>query len=751
MTVSRYRGARVKRIEDPGLLAGRGSFVDDIVVAGMRHAVVVRSPHAHAVIRGLSAPASVEVITAKDLGDPVWLPGFVSDGAAAPHPVLARDRVCYVGQPIAVVLADDPYRAADAAQQVEIDYEPLRAVIDPEEALREDAPRLHPDLTSNLAKRVHWRRGARARGAGRAEVTIEQRIRHQRLAAAPLETRGVIAVPPAGSERTLTVWSSTQMPHGLRDALLRLLPLGDVGVRAIAPDVGGGFGAKGGVYSEEVLVPWLALKLGRPLKWVESRRENLITMCHGRGQFADVRLAASRDGRIHALDLRVVADLGAYALAFGAEVPALTLEMAQGPYDIRSVEAELLEVYTNAVPTGPYRGAGRPEAAFYLERAVDMLAAELGLDPAEVRRRNFIAPDRFPYRALSGASYDSGNYVGALEHALVASDYAGWRARQTEARSQGRYLGIGLSSYVETCTFGADRSRVQVDAQGKVTAFSGTSPHGQGGATGFAQIIADVLGAHPHEITVRHGDTALIPTGDGTAGSRTLVVGGSSLYRAAQALRKKILERAAGRLEARVDDLVLDGGRVHVTGAPGRGVSVADLAAGERRKTLSASGRYVVKGATFPFGTHVVVVEVDPDTGEVQILQYVAVDDCGVVINPLLVEGQVHGGVAQAIGQALYEEARYDPSGQPLAATLMDYAVPRAAAVPRIATLRTETPSPHNPLGAKGIGEAGTIGAIPAVANAVIDALAPSGVRHLDMPLTPQKVWEASHPRDPAC
>jgi carbon-monoxide dehydrogenase large subunit len=563
------------------------------------------------------------------------------------------------------------------------------------------------------------------------------------VAAAPLEGRGVVAVPPSGGERALTVWSSTQSAHGLRDELRKRLPADGPDLRVIAPDVGGGFGAKGSVYAEEILLPLLALKMGRPLKWVETRRENLLAMHQGRGQCADVRLTATRDGHMLALGLRIVADLGAYALSFTAEIPSLTVMMAQGPYDIGAVDVELLEAYTNKVPTGPYRGAGRPEAAFYLERIADVLAAELGMDPAEVRRRNFIAPEKFPFKALTGIEYDSGQYARALDRALEASDYAGWRARQAQGRSVGRCIGIGLSSYVETCTYGEDRSRLQVDARGTVTAFTGTSPHGQGGATGFAQIIGDVLGLDPHAIRVVHGDTALIPDGDGTAGSRTLVVGGSSLYRAAEALREKILKRAGRRLEARLDDLVLSGGRVHVAGAPGRSVTLAALAAASRGRTLSATGRYVVSKSTFPFGTHVAVVEVDPETGEVRPLQHTAVDDCGVVVNPLLAEGQIHGGVAQALGQALDEEAGHDASGQPLAATLMDYAVPRAARMPRIATLRTETPSPHNPLGAKGIGEAGTIGATPAVANAVIDALAPFGVRHLDMPLSPRAIWMA--------
>ncbi len=742
MAISGYRGLRVKRIEDPRLLTGQGTFVDDLTVPGLRHLAVIRSPHAHAIIRHISAPKPVHLMTAERLPRPMLLPALAKGGNVARHPVLAVDRVCYVGQPVAVVLADDPRRAADAAELVQVDFDPLSAVVDPEQALRPDAPLVHPRLGSNRARREQWRSGKPEEAFAKADVIVAQRIHHQRLAAVPLETRAVMAVPPQGAE-PLTVWSSTQTPHGLRDELATLLRMKASRLRVVAPDVGGGFGVKGSVYPEEVLVPLLALRLGWPVKWVGGRRDDLLTTNHGRSQFADVRLAATRDGRILAWHLRVVADVGAYLLSFTAEVPSLTLLMAQGPYEIRHVEAELEEAYTHKVPTGPYRGAGRPEATFYLERAIDMLAAECGLDPAEIRRRNLIPPDRFPYRAASGVTYDSGNYAAALERAVEAGDYAQWRQRQAEGRAKGRYLGIGLSSYVETCTFGSDSSEVRLDTAGKLTVLTGTSPHGQGGATGFAQIAADALGVDVRDVTVQHGDTALIPKGDGTAGSRTLVVGGSAIFRAAQTLRRKLLDRAAARLEAHLDDLVLAGGRVFVRGVPSRGLSIGEVASGGRGRGLAASGRYTVRGATFPFGTHIAVVEIDPETGDVRLLRYLSVDDCGVVINPLLVEGQIHGGVAQATGQALYEEVVYDDSGQPLAATLLDYAIPRAASLPRIVTLRTETPSPRNPLGAKGVGEAGTIGGIPAVANAVIDALAPFGVRHLDMPLTPRKVWTA--------
>ncbi len=744
MAPSKFRGARVKRIEDPRLLLGQGTYVDDFAPPGLWYAVVVRSPHAHARLRRIRPGSHAEVLTARDLGRPVWLPGEIENGAVAHHPVLAADRVHYVGQPVAVVLARTLAGAADAAAAVEVDYDPMPAVVDTEQALRPGAPVLHPKLKTNLAYRTGWTRGAVKRAFAGAAATIAQRISHQRVAAISVEGRAVLATPPAGAERTLTVWSSTQMPHALRDELAEHAPRG-VRVRVVAPDVGGGFGAKGSIYPEELLIPIVALRLGRAVKWAESRREHLMTICHGRAQFADVQLAASSDGRIAGLRLRVVADVGAYLLATTAEIPPLTLEMATGPYLIRNVEVELLEAYTNKVPTGAYRGAGRPEAAFYLERAIDILAGTLHLDPADVRRRNFIPPDAFPYRAPSGAVYDSGNYARALDRALEAGSYAQWRERQAQLARGGRCIGIGLSSYVETCTYGSDASRVELDAGGKVTVYSGTSPHGQGGATGFAQIVADALGVDVTQISVITGDTALIPEGDGTAGSRTLVVGGSAVYRAAQGLRRKLLERAARRLEASLDDLVLAGGRVFVAGVPARGVSLAELV-GARGKALAATGQYTVRGSTFPFGTHLTVVEVDPESGEIHLLQHVAVDDCGVVINPLLVEGQVHGGVAQAVGQALYEAVEYDESGQVLTGSLLDYAIPRAADLPAITTLRTETPSPRNPLGAKGVGEAGTIGATPAVVNAVIDALAPFGVRHLEMPLTPAKVWRAVRP-----
>ncbi len=745
MAISGYRGARVRRIEDPRLITGAGRFGEDITFPHLGYVGVVRSPLAHGVIQRItSAAGPFELVTASSLGRPIHLPGDMEGGAVARHPALPIDRVHYVGQPVALVVADDPYLAADAVEHVTVDYDALPPVVDPEAALQPGALLLHEHLGTNLAYRRRWRKGAPGRAFASAEITIARRMRQQRMAAVPLEGRVVVAAPAATEREAVTVWSSTQIPHGLRDELAAVLPTAGGGLRVVAPDVGGGFGAKINVYPEDVLLPLLALRLGRPVKWVETRRENLLAMSHGRDQLAEIQIAATREGRLLGLRVRLIADVGAFLLLTTAEIPTLTLEMVQGPYAVRDVDVELVEVYTNKVPTGAYRGAGRPEATFYLERAMDLLAAELHLDPAEVRQRNFIAPDQFPYPAASGASYDSGNYGAALARALEVGEYAFWRGAQARGRSEGRYLGIGLSSYVETCTFGADECTVRLDGAGKVTVLTGTSPHGQGGGTGLAQIVADALGVGVRDITVLHGDTELIPDGEGTAGSRTMVVGGSAVLKAAHVLRQKILRRAAVQLEARIDDLVLADGRVFVKGVPGRGLRLGELASRQRgRGGLEGRGRFAIRGGTFPFGTHLSVVEVDPETGAVRILHHLSVDDCGVVVNPLLVEGQIHGGVAQAIGQVLLEEIYYDAAGQLLTATLSEYALPRASVVPRMVTERTETPSPRNPLGAKGVGEAGTIGAMPAVANAVIDALAPFGVRHLDLPLTAPKLLAA--------
>jgi carbon-monoxide dehydrogenase large subunit len=744
------------RIEDPKLIRGQGAFLDDIALPGVLHLVVVRSPHAHARIlgvdtsRALGSPGVTAVFTAADI-DVDAIPADVPRGTkAARHPPLAREVVRCVGQPVAAVLAHSLAAAEDAANAIEVAYEALDPVIDPLEAL-EDRSVVHPDLGTNVAYRRRTLAGDPDAAFAGAYRVVHQRIRNQRVAAVPMEARGTAAAWD-GTLGTLTVWSSTQVPHDLRDTLAEILDLPAGRVRVVAPDVGGGFGVKLNVYPEDVLAAWLAQRFGRPVKWVESRRESMAATAHGRGQVCDLEVACDRRGKVLALRARIVADVGAYLVTTTAEVPTLTLLMLQGPYAIRNLDAELVEVYTHKTPTGAYRGAGRPEATFYLERAMELIAAEVGVDPAAVRRRNLLRKSAFPHKAITGVRYDSGDYHRALDLLLERSGYADLREEQRRGREAGRYVGIGLSTYVEICAFGWERARVRVAPDGSAVVFSGTSPHGQGAASAFAQIAADRLGIPPDRVQVVHGDTLAVPSGMGTGGSRTLTVGGSAILRAADKVRKKMLRVAARMLEVAPDDVEVRDGAIGVRGVPDRALSISEVAAEAHRPRklprglepgLEESATFAIRESTFPFGAHLCVVEVDPHTGQVRVLRYVSVDDCGVVVNPLLVEGQIHGGIAQAMGQALLEEVAYDASGQPLQPTLADYPVPRAALTPRIETYRTVTPSPTNPLGAKGVGEAGTIGGTPAFANAVIDALAPFGVRHLDMPMRPERIWRA--------
>jgi carbon-monoxide dehydrogenase large subunit len=751
-----WTGRRVRRIEDPKLLRGRGTYVDDIALEGTVYVAFVRSPHAHARVvrvdgsRAQSSPGVLLVLTAADLA----LGGVPAEGLRgaklALHPVLASGVVRYVGEPVAAVVARSRAEAEDAASLVEVTYEPLEPVTDPLRAL-EGNLLVHPELGTNVVYRRQVRAGDPDGAFGRAERVVRATIRQQRVAGIPLETRGVVAAWD-GARGTLTVWSSTQVPHDLRDALAQALELPVSRVRVVAPDVGGGFGVKLNTYPEEVLVAHLSQRVQRPVKWVETRRENLLATAQGRSQAGEFEVACDARGRVLALRARLVADVGAYTLSTTVDVPALTVRVLTGPYAIENVQAEVVEVFTHKTPTGAYRGAGRPEATFYLERLMDLVAAELGLDPAAVRRRNLLPKSAFPYRAPTGARYDSGDYRRALRVLLDRSGYRQLRRQQAEFRRRGRYLGIGLSCYVEVCTFGWETARVRVLPDGSAVVLTGTSPHGQGGATGLAQIVADRLGIPPDRVEVVHGDTLAVPAGQGTAGSRTLVVGGSAVLRAAEKVRRKLLRVAAHLLEASPKDLVLRDGKIAVRGAVDRAVTVAQVAEAAYQPGrlpqgvgpgLEEEGTFVVEQATAPFGAHLCVVEVDPETGAVQVQRYVSVDDCGVVVNPLLVEGQIQGGIVQAMGQALLEEVVYDPAGQPLTGSLADYPLPRAVHAPAVEMHRTVTPSPTNPLGAKGVGEAGTIGATPAFVNAVLDALRPFGVRHLDTPLRAERVWRA--------
>jgi carbon-monoxide dehydrogenase large subunit len=740
-------GSAVRRREDPRLVTGAGRYVDDIPAPGCLHAAFVRSPHAHATINGVEvseatkAAGVVAVYAASDLGlAPRLANGFIDEALA--RPPLAEGRVRFVGDAVAVVVAETRALAADAAQLVEVDYEPLPVVATTEAAAGEGAPLLFAAHGSNLAFTV----GSSADGdvlAG-AEVVVRQRMTNQRLAAVPLETNAVLAVPDAGR---LTVHCSTQSPFQVRDAIADALGMNEDDVRCIAPDVGGGFGAKIAVYPEQVVVAAAARRLARPVKYIETRSENLVAMNQGRAQVQDVEIGARRDGTLVGLRVRVLADAGAYPEQ-GAILPMLTGQMASGVYRFPAIDFESRSYATNTTPTAAYRGAGRPEAAAFVERAIDLLAAELHMDPAELRRMNLIGPHEFPYRTPTGASYDSGDYPRALETALRIAGYAELRAEQRRRREAGdpRRLGIGLACYVEVTAVGSptEFAAAEVTPQGRFVVKVGTASHGQGHETAFAMVAADRLGVPMELVDVVEGDTGRVARGDGTSGSRSLQLGGSALAEACVALVERGRETASRVLEAAPVDVEARDGGFGVVGVPGRVVTWTELARAE--PDLSAEADFF-GDQTYPFGAHVSVVEVDGDTGDVRLLRHVAVDDCGTIINPRLAEGQVHGGIAQGVGQALFEEVIYDPEANPRTASLLDYTVPTANELPAFETAHTSTPAPSNPLGAKGIGESGTIGSTPAAWNAVIDALAADGVRHLDMPATPERVWRALHPR----
>lgn len=765
MALSNYVGARVKRKEDPRLITGSSTYVDDLQLTGLLHVVVVRSQHAHARIKSINtaraaeAPQVVKVYTGEDLKQiarPIPGEGAGEGGATGGDSSgivrygLATEKVRFLGEAVVAVVATNVYAARDAADLVEIDYEELPVVVDLEQAVNEGSTLLHNGTAKNTF--VDWTKqhGDTAAAFAGADVVIKQRILSQRLAPLSMEGRGVVVQPDPFSGG-LTAWCSTQAPHTMRTQLAQATGLAENQIRVIAPEVGGGFGAKIGAYPEDSLLAQLAVILKAPLKWVETRSENIMTMNHGRAQIADLELSAKRDGTMTGLKMNILADLGAYPMA--SIVPTLTGLMATGVYKIENLDARIRGVFTNTMSVAAYRGAGRPEATYYIERLIDMLAAELKLDPADVRRKNFIPPEAFPYSTPGGASYDSGEYAKNLDYALQVADYAGLRRAQATARAQGRVVGIGLATYTEICGFGPfESAQVRVEPTGTVTVFTGVSPHGQGSETTFAQIVADRLGVPFDDIQVKHGDTYNTPQGVGTMGSRSLVVGGSALVEAIDMIQEKARKIAASMLEVAEADIVAERGDYRVRGAPGRSVTLKQVAekayAGgplpeNMPPGLDATNFFRPPDTTFPFGTHIAMVEIEKETGIPIIQQYFSIDDCGNVISPLLVDGQVHGGLAQGIAQALFEEVVYDDQGQILTGTLMDYVVPKAWQLPTYQLDRTVTPSPRNPLGAKGIGEAATIGATPCIVNAVMDALAPHGTRHLDMPLRPEKLWKA--------
>ncbi len=748
-------GNRVRRVEDPDLLVGKGTFVGNLEHEGLLRAAFVRSPHAHALVRSIDAeaarraPGVVAVLTERDLGVAPFH-GFMVLNAACARPPLAAGKVRFVGEPVAIVVAESESAAVDATELVVVDYDPLEAVADPEAALDDGAPLQFDELGTNLVAGMADPAGADPLAGARTVVRAQ--LENQRVAVVPMEGDAIAAVPGEdGAGHDLTVYVSTQMPHGFADDLARNLGLDREKLRVVAPHVGGAFGGKAGVGSEHAAVVASALRLQRPVSWVEDRSENLVAMPHGRGQVQWVEMGFDEEGHISGMVCRVLADAGAYAGFGGALALGPTRMMAQGVYAIPAIRYDVAVAVTNTTPMGAFRGAGRPEAAEMLERMMDIAAGELGIDPVDLRRRNLLPAFSEPFTTVMGTTYDCGDYGKALDEALRLADYEGARAEQSARRKSGdrRQLGIGVAVYVEvTAGGGGEFGAVDVHRDGRATIRVGTSGHGQGHATAFSMIVSDALGIAMEDISFVQSDTALVPRGGGTGGSRSLQIGGSAVHGAAEEVLGQARALAAAELEASVEDIIVHEGQgLGVAGVPARAVSWGQLAAlaedGGGGGRLAAELDFNQDGSTFPFGAHVSIVEVDTETGLVRPLRHVAVDDCGRVLNPLLVTGQQHGGIGQGVAQALFEEVIFDSAGNPLTASLADYSMPSAAELPFFETANTETPTSRNPLGAKGIGESGTIGSTPSVHNAVVDALSHLGVRHIAMPCTPERVWRA--------
>ncbi|HET6793042.1 MAG TPA: xanthine dehydrogenase family protein molybdopterin-binding subunit [Acidimicrobiales bacterium] len=741
-------GNRVLRKEDPKFLTVGGTYVDDVSLPGAVHVVFVRSTVAHGRIAALDvdearkAPGVIDVVVGDQVDMPPLPPGFPGINPAMSRPCLALGTVRFVGEPVAAVVAETREQAVDAAERVFVDYEPLPAVVDVEQALRNEVL-LFPEVGSNISTEMAFGRDESLFDG--CEVVVRHRLVNQRVAPCPLEVRAAAA---SWENDRLTFWVSSQAPHAFRDGLAGLMGLDPQQVRVIAPDVGGGFGAKIGGYPEDMMVGWLARRLGRPVRWVETRSESMLGLGHGRAQVQDVEIGGGRDGRIQAYRLTVFQDSGGYP-AIGAALPFMTRTMLTGVYDVPKAEFNSHSAVTNTTPTVAYRGAGRPEATAAIERAIDLFAGEVGMDPAEVRRVNLVGKDRFPFTTPTGTTYDIGDYERALDLALDASGYRQLREEQARRRQSGgpRQMGIGLSVYVEITNGlpGSEFGSVEVQADGKVRVRTGTSPHGQGHATSWSMLVSEALGVPLEDIEVVHSDTDVVPRGVGTYGSRSLQTGGVAVNQAAGLVVDRARKLAADLLEASPDDVVLDkaGGRFHVAGTPTAAKTWAELAQAAGDSGLSAESDFTAPGPTFPFGAHVVVTEVDTETGRVTVDKVIAVDDAGRILNPLLAEGQIHGGIAQGVAQALLEEVRYDADGNPVTSNLADYAFISAAELPSFDTVHMETPTPVNELGAKGIGESGTIGSTPAVQNSVVDALSHLGVKHVQMPASPERVWRA--------
>jgi carbon-monoxide dehydrogenase large subunit len=772
-------GERVRRREDPRLIQGLGTYVDDVKIVGMQHLAFKRSDVAHGRIVSVDVSAAeamdgVEaVFTGAQIAEMLAPMPIGTPFPSPPHRAVAMDMVRYAGEPVAVVVASNRYVARDAADAIVVDIDPLPAVVDPELAMTGQPAIIHPDFPNNLAVAlVPSGTGVTPDGKvddsaidkafAEAEVVVSQRMMNQRLVPNAIEPRGVVAHYEPGKE-SMTIWSSTQNPHILRTMIAAMTGLGQDQVRAIAPEVGGGFGAKINIYGEEYVTAAISKRLGIPVKWIEDRSEAFVATTHGRDIIGYVDVAALRNGKVLGLKMRLIADIGAYNMLLTAAIPTLTMLMANGTYAIPAIRTTLTEVFTNKTPTDAYRGAGRPEATYFVERAMDMLARELQMDPGELRRRNFIPADQFPYATQMGAVYDSGDYRKALDLAIEASNWNALLAERDAARAEGRLVGLGLAMYVEVCgigpsstlpTGGWEHSQVTIERDGRISATTGASPHGQGNETTFAQMLADQFGVPIEHITIHHGDTAVVKQGIGTFGSRSQAVGGTALHLAGGKVKAKMAKFAAALLEAHEDDLVFENGRIGVKGAPASAKSFAEVAGYAYVPVplppgldpgLSEEAFFEPSNNTYPFGCVIAMLEVDRDTGEPTLLRLVAADDAGNLINPLIVEGQIHGGLAQGIGQAMVEEAVYNEDGQLLTGSFMDYALPRATDFPRFELHSSVTPTPVNPLGAKGVGEAGTLGSTPCIVNAAVDALSVFGVTHIDMMLRPEKLWRIIH------
>jgi carbon-monoxide dehydrogenase large subunit len=776
MAITTMIGARIHRREDPRLVSGEGRYVDDFTRPGMVFLAVVRSPHAHALIKSIDvgpaakAPGVVAIYTHKDIakviaGTMPAAPAFVADKKQVPPRFpIAEKEVAYQGEPVAVVVAETKYQASDAANLVDVDYEVLPAVMDLDKALEAKSAKAHSGAPDNIGWDLTYIPEDPAAMKG-ADVVVKQRILQQRLAPTPMEPRGVLA-EYSHPDQSMTIWMSSQNPHFIRLFLAGALGMPETRIRVISPDVGGGFGSKISPYSEDYLVPAAAKLSGRPVKWIETRTESLQTTTHGRGQVFDVEAGAMKDGTLVALKVTQYLDIGAYVGTFGA-FQAVACLLSTGAYNWKHVSARTVGVLTNRVPTDPYRGAGRPEATHLCERIVDLLAGELKMDPAAIRKKNFIT--EFPHTSHFGLVYDSGAYEKAMDKAMEIAGYDKLRKEQEEARKKGRYLGIGVSSWIEICGFGpsaatapatgglalVESAQVRVFPTGSVTVYVGTHSHGQGHDTTFPQIVADTLGIPYDMIELRHGDTAEGPAfGYGTYGSRSLAVGGMAVHKASKKIVEKARKLAAHIFEAAEEDVVFDQGQFYVKGSPDKRKGMGEIAFASfgaglpegMEHGLEAVAYYDPSNFVWPFGTHIAVVEVDPETGAVDLKRYIAVDDCGNIINPMIVDGQLHGGIAQGIAQALFEEVVYDEeSGQLKTGSLADYLVPTANEFPNFELGRTITPSPTNELGVKGIGEAGTIASSIAVINAICDALSPLGIKHVDMPASPDRLWKQIH------